>query len=490
MKKRRTWIILIIVLLLAAGGGYVAYTRYFALALTEEPQEPTLQTATVYRGDIVLTADGSGNLLPASELELAFQTSGVLAEVLVEVGDQVQAGDVLARLDDTETRQAVAEAEIQVTQAEINLASAKNEADAGLAQANLDAAQADYEEVAALAAHTGDQLTSARINLEQTVAALADAQEAYDTAWDSARDWELNVRRLATALEREREATANGLEKAQDNLEIAQANYNLAVIGIDDSAVQDAEIKVINAQVALADAPIQLQQLELTLAQARLKLETAQRTLEQTTLIAPVDGTVMDIAATVGESVTTGPVVTLADMETPLVRFWVEEADLSSVAVGNPVNIVFEALPDYTFAGEIVSVDPALVTVEGTSAVQIWASVDLTSQPVNLLSGMTAEVEIIAGEAKGALLVPVQALRELTPGQYAVFVVKPNGNGELEMRLVEVGLKDFVNAEILSGLEAGEVVSTGAGESSDTSEIPSGDQQPGPGGIMRFLGGG
>ncbi|MCK4315762.1 MAG: efflux RND transporter periplasmic adaptor subunit, partial [Anaerolineae bacterium] len=217
----------------------------------------------------------------------------------------------------------------------------------------------------------------------------------------------------------------------------------------------------------------------------------AQRTLEQTTLIAPVDGTVMDIAATVGENVGTGPILTLADMETPLVRFWVEEADLSSVAVGNPVNIVFEALPDYTFAGEIVSVDPALVTVDGTPAVQIWASVDLTSQPVNLLSGMTTEVEIVAGEAKGALLVPVQALRELTPGQYAVFVVKPNGNGELEMRLVEVGLKDFVNAEILSGLEAGEVVSTGAGESSDTtSEIPSGDQQPGPGGIMRFLGGG
>ncbi len=490
MKKHRIWIILIVVLLLAAGGGYVVYTRYFALALAEEPQEPTLQTATVYRGDIVLTADGSGNLLPASELELAFQTSGVLAKVLVGVGDQVQAGDVLARLDDTDARQAVAEAEIQVTQAEINLASAKNEADAGLAQANLDAAQADYEEVAALAAHTGDQLTSARINLEQTVAALADAQEAYDTAWDSARDWELNVRRLATALEKEREATANGLEKAQDNLEIAQANYNLAVIGIDDSAVQDAEIKVINAQVALADAPIQLQQLELTLAQARLKLETAQRTLEQTTLIAPVDGTVMDIAATVGENVTSGPILTLADIETPLVRFWVEEADLSSVAVGNPVNIVFETLPDYTFPGEIVSVDPALVTVDGTPAVQIWASVDLTSQPVNLLSGMTAEVEIVAGEAKGTLLVPVQALRELTPGQYAVFVVKPNGNGELEMRLVEVGLKDFVNAEILSGLEAGEVVSTGAVESSDTSEIPSGDQQPGPGGIMRFLGGG
>jgi len=278
------------------------------------------------------------------------------------------------------------------------------------------------------------------------------------------------------------------LEKAQDRLQVAQANYNLAVIGIDDSAAQDAEIKVTNAQVALANEPIQLQQSQLALAQAHLKLESAQRTLEQTVLIAPVDGTVMDIAAVVGESVGGGPFITLADLETPLVRFWVEEMDMISVAAGNPVNVVFEALPDYTFSGEIVRVDPALVTVENTPAVQVWASVDLTSQPVNLLSGMTAEVEIVAGEAKGALLVPVQALRELTPGQYAVFIVKPDG--ELEMRSVEVGLRDFVNAEILSGLELGEIVSTGMAESVDTSSAPAGDGTIPGNPIMRMLGGG
>jgi RND family efflux transporter MFP subunit len=487
MRKRRTWFILIIVLLLAAGGIYVAYTRYFAVA--EAVQEPTLQTATVYQGDIVLTADGSGNLLPASELELAFQASGVLAEVLVEVGDRVQAGDALARLDDTDARQAVADAEMQVAQAEINLALAQNETDAGLAQANLDAAQADYEKVVTLAAHTGDQLTSARINLEQAQTGLADAQGAYDTAWDPARDWELYDPRRATALENERDAAVRNLEKAQDSLQVAQANYNLAVIGIDDSAAQDAEIKVTNAQVSLANEPIQLQQSQLALGQAQLKLESAQRTLEQTILIAPVDGTVMDIAAAVGESVGAGPFITLADLETPLVRFWVEEMDMISVAAGNPVNVVFEALPDYVFPGEIVRVDPALVTVENTPAVQVWASVDLASQPVNLLSGMTAEVEIVAGEAKGALLVPAQALRELTPGQYAVFVVKPDG--ELEMRPVEVGLRDFVNAEILSGLELGDIVSTGMVEGSDSSNEPStgGTEPPAPG-VMRFLGGG
>jgi multidrug efflux pump subunit AcrA (membrane-fusion protein) len=310
MKKRKIWIILIVVLLLAIGGGYVAYTRYFALALTDELQEPTLQTATVYRGDVVLTADGSGNLLPTSEAALGFQTGGVLAEVLVEVGDQAEAGDVLARLDDADARQAVADAGIQVAQAESNLALVQNEADAGLAQANLDAAQTDYAEVASLAAHTGDQP--------------------------------------------ERERTVSSLANAQYGLQVAQANYNLAVIGIDESTVQDAEIKVSNAQLALANEPIRLEQLELALAQAQLKLEAAQRALEQTTLVAPIDGTVVDVATVVGESVGTGSIINLADLETPLVRFWVEEADLVSVAVGNPVNVVFEALPDYTFTGEIV----------------------------------------------------------------------------------------------------------------------------------------
>lgn len=481
IKKYKVWIILAVALLLAAGAGYVAYARYSALA--EAPQEPTLQTATVYRGDIILTADGSGNLVPAAELELAFQTSGVLSEVLVEVGDHVQAGDVLARLDDTEAREAVAEAEMQVTQAEIDLALTKNEVDAGLVQANLDAAQVDYHEAVSLVAHRGDQLTSARVNLAQALSALADAQEDYDAAWDPARDWELGSPRHASGLKSDRESAASALAQAQDDLEVAQADYNLAVVNIDDSAVQDAAVNVTNAQVELKNEPIQLQQLELSLGQAQLNLEAAQRTLEQTTLIAPMDGTIIDIAAQVGESVGTEALVTLADLETPLVRFWVEEADLVSVAVGNPVNVVFEALPDYTFAGEIVRVDPALVEVDSTSAVQIWASVDLTSQPVNLLSGMTAEVEVVAGEARDALLVPVQALRELSPGQYAVFVVKPDG--ELELRPVEVGLRDFVNAEILSGLEAGDVVSTGAVETSETPDEPETPLNP----MMRFLGG-
>jgi multidrug efflux pump subunit AcrA (membrane-fusion protein) len=72
--------------------------------------------------------------------------------------------------------------------------------------------------------------------------------------------------------------------------------------------------------------------------------------------------------------------------------------------------------------------------------------------------GLNASVDIIAGQAINAVLVPVEALRELDPGEYAVFVVE---NGEPKLRVVEVGLVDITSAEILSGLDAGEIVTTG-----------------------------
>ena len=351
-----------------------------------------------------------------------------------------------------------------------------------------------------------EEIAVAKAELELAEINLQQAQADYDKV-----SWRSDVGRLPQAV---------ALQQATIAYEKAKASYDLKVAGPTEEQIAAARAKVAQAQAQLdaleqgpspqelaaaeakvAQAQAQLDALlagtssvdlelaQLSVEQARCNLQNAQRQLDNTLLRAPIAGTVLAISAQPGEMVGAAPIITLADLETPLVRFWVEETDLMSVAPGNAVNIVFEALPDYTFPGEIVRVDPALVMVDGTPAIQAWASVDLTAHPVNLLSGMNAEVEIVAGEARNALLVPVQALREIAPDQYAVFVVKPDG--ELEMRMVEVGLKDFINAEILSGLERGEVVSIGTVESSDTSGAPaSGTVQPPPGGLMRFLGGG
>jgi len=71
---------------------------------------------------------------------------------------------------------------------------------------------------------------------------------------------------------------------------------------------------------------------------------------------------------------------------------------------------------------------------------------------------MSASVDVIVGRTQNAVLVPLAALHEYTPGKYAAFVMR---NGKLSVDFVQVGLKDQMNAEIKSGIQAGDVVSTG-----------------------------
>ena len=458
MRKRKTWLISLVVLVLIAGVGYIAYARFFPSAsLAEEPPEPTLETATVTRGDIVITADGSGELVPAVELELTFRTSGVLEEILVEVGDQVQEGDELARLETDKMERAVAEADVEVQLAQLDLADVRE-------------------------GPTDAELANASAALRDAQVELSLAYDAYENTSDSNLDAIVDSRKVDfdwwTSYYQEQKAKYEEGKLSQADHDWAMAAM-IAAEGQWQEAINQALAEDVQAASRMSQAQNGVYQaqeaLELlesepltdTLTRAILAVdqvlqarEKALADLEAAQLYAPFDGVVMDIAATSGAEVGTNtPILTLADLEEPLLQFWVEETDMGSVAVGHRVNVVFEALPDDTFAGEIVRMDPVLVTVDNTSAVQAWASLDLSTQEVNLLSGMTAEVEVVAAEARNALLVPVEALRETSPGQYTVFVVRPDG--ELEMRTVVVGLKDPVNAEVLDGLELGDVVSIG-----------------------------
>ena len=83
---------------------------------------------------------------------------------------------------------------------------------------------------------------------------------------------------------------------------------------------------------------------------------------------------------------------------------------------------------------------------------------DSFSKPQTLPIGLNASVDVIGGRATQALLVPVEALREISTGSYAVFVVK---DGKPTLTMVEVGLMDLTYAEITSGLNQGDVVTTG-----------------------------
>ena len=479
-RKKAFWISFILVLALA-GGGYAYYSYVYLPG--QKVAEQVITTAQVYRGDLVVSVSGSGTLNPAAEIDLGFQSAGYLDEVLVEVGDQVQEDDVLARLETDDLELAVAEADIKARLAQLDLDNTlEGPTDAELADAR--AAVRSAQSSLTVARYTYDTALNSDLDAaararnieyqwytEQYWAAeerLKDGtigQEDFDDAWDGRGSAEGRLGDVAQQAEMEELNAWNQVDQAQNRVYQAQESLEL----LQSEPTTDTVLRA-----------------ELAVNQALLTLEDARDDLEAAELRAPFDGTVVDVKAIPGEYIEASFIITLADLEEPLLCFWVEESDMSGVEVGNRVEITFEALPDDTFTGEVIRVDPALVTVDGTLAVQAWASVAIASYPAELLGGMNAEVEVISAESRDTLLVPLQALRELGPDQYAVFVVQPDG--EMELRPVEVGLMDFVNAEITSGLELGEIVSTGVEESTET-QVPEQEMMPPGGPMIRMFGG-
>jgi RND family efflux transporter MFP subunit len=196
----------------------------------------------------------------------------------------------------------------------------------------------------------------------------------------------------------------------------------------------------------------------IELENAQLELQSAEDSLNGTRLVAPISGTIMSLDIVVGDTAGTGEVVTIADLSQRYLEVYLDETDWGNIAVGFEAEVTFDALPDQVFTGKVTQVDPGLYESGNTSVVRGLVALDESQTELNLPIGSGAAVDIIGGRAENAVLVPVDALRETSPGSYAVFVVE---NGKPRLRVIEVGIQDLLYAEVKSGLEEGEIVSTG-----------------------------
>ena len=513
--------IIAIVIIALGASAFFAYNALGQSDTESASDEPQMQTAVARRGDMIVFASAAGSVVPATEIGIGFQENGTLSEVLVNIGEQIEAGQVLARTQTNNTEESIAAA---LASAQLSVLTAQQALDDIYDSWQMDAAQAllaveqaeqDLEDI------LNPALTQAQA--QQAVAAaqqaLEDAQVAYNRTNltanqanidDAYADMIIARNNLEKAQERF-DAVAN---KPEDNIQRAQAqsalsaaqysydntvaNYNAATGTASETEKALAEADLAEAQARLVEAQRELERVqngatpgeialaeaqlasakknlerikddpdpeEIAIAEAQLANAQAQQALaedEQVTidLVAPMSGTVLSIDVSVGEQVGTGAIIVLADLEQPVLEVYLDETDLDKVAVGYEIEAIFDAYPDLTFTGQIIEVDPSLVTVSNVQAVRALAVLDEDSflKPQTLPVGLNASVDVIGGRAENAVLVPVEALRELGPGEYAVFVVE---DGEPKLRIVQVGLTDFTSAEILSGLEAGEVVTTG-----------------------------
>jgi HlyD family secretion protein len=481
--KRIAWIGAIALIIVAAVAGTIYYRQGSPSSQTATDQ-PQTQTAVIRQGDLAVYASGTGTLIAQSEASFGFDTSGQVTRVNVQVGDVVESGQVLAELNSESATLAYQQARrtmdeltspASIATAKQTLATAQDDlvttrtalqylvspavqiwterladAQAALAQAEAEAAANPSDEAKQKVKDAQDAVTLAQAN-------LASANKDYPSYLKATfTETETNPRtgeeKVVYYVDETGKRYTNMYAPYQTEIDSAQAAYDLAKATVEETQIYLAALNGEEIPEGATGSSLS------TYINANENLVAAQEELDYTKLTAPISGTLMSLDLNLGDYVSSGSAIaTISDLTHPSLEIYMDESDWLYINVGNPVEVTFDILPSRTFSGKIIQVDPGLYSGDfGTSVVRAIVNLDAVDESFNLPLGTSASVEVTGGSARGAILVPIEALNQ-DGDQYFVYVQE---NGTFTKRVVEIGLQDTLYAEVTSGLKAGEVVAT------------------------------
>jgi multidrug efflux pump subunit AcrA (membrane-fusion protein) len=357
----------------------------------------------------------TGQLVPAVRADLSSQSGGLVAEVLVEPGDEVEEGTVLIRVDSTDAQLALQQAEAALAAADAQLAllqAGPRPEEIAAAEASLAAAQAAVSQAVA----GRDQLEAGTLEAEieaaqaQVAAAQAEelvAREAHD---QTMRCYTLpDGSEACPALGTLEEQARYGYHAAREALEAAQAQLDALMEGTEGHQLAaNAAVWVAAAQRDVAQAQLELLQsgatseeialAEASVAQAAAALEVARVALDRCETRAPFAGTVGAVYIRLGELIVPGQMLlTLGDLDTLQVETTdLDEIDVAQVELGQAAEITFDALPDTVFSGRLVHISP--MAESGTGGVNYTAIIEPDALDPLIRWGMTAFVDIEIGQ--------------------------------------------------------------------------------------------
>jgi len=327
---------------------------------------------------------------------LSFGVGGSVESVPVGIGESVQASQTLAALDAADLRGAVAQAELELETAQVRLAQLQAQATPVservlAATAAITSAQVALTQARVQAGQRDNQDTIDRFELEHAARALSDAQGEYDKVLNDpwTHTWAPSSPQART------------LAEAQDHYDVVLAQCRLRVADHGYAvAIANAEAQLAQARLVLYEAqhpitPEALALAQLDVGRAQLALEATQVDLEDAILLAPFDGIVSAVQASVGEWAAPGTtVVELLDVS----RWRIEtknvgELEIARVRVGQEVLVRVNAFRDETLHGRVTTISPVAVVQQGDTTYTLM--IELEPTELNLRPGMTAQVEIL-----------------------------------------------------------------------------------------------
>ena len=406
---------------------------------------PRLQTTIVERGDVQVTVRATGQVAAEQQAGVSFATVGTVAEVLVEAGEDVEAGQALVRLEGEAQRIAVDQATLALQIAQLNLDGLQappSEADVAAAQAAVNSAWAAYVHLRDDTIDPED-LRIAELRYEQAMAVKSDAEQAY-------RD-------------------ANGADSANAQLGAASFTAEIARLQLEQlrAGPPQASLNAALAQVGQAQAQLdvlqagptqaQLDQATVNVEQARVRLARAQSAYDDTVLRAPFAGLVTRVNVQEGALAAPGnfAAVELADLSRLHVIVQADEIDVAQIAPGQPVEMTIDALPDALLNGQVSRVADIASQASGVIVYDVRIDLDPTEAPVR--AGMTAAATLIVREVHDVLMVPNLYIR-LDRDTGMAFVNVLSATGTIAEREISLGAQNETVSEVRAGLEEGDVI--------------------------------
>jgi len=351
---------------------------------------------TAERGDIARSVVARGKIEPLSKVEVKSKANGIIKALMVDVGDAVKQGDILAELDKEDL------------QAQVREAKATQEGE----EANLHAATA--------------------------LAAKARIEAANPELEFARRDYE-----RAQGLFKEKVASQQALDDASRAYEVARNRQQLL-----DASVHTADAQVEQAHARVAAAKASLDRSEENLSYATIRAPISGLVLTRPTEVGDAVSSILNLGSAASL------IMTLGDLSSVYIKGEVDEADIGKAACGQHVRTKVESFPSESFEGVVKRLDP--MGREQNNVTTFEARVTISNPQGKLRVNMTANAEIVLEEHKDVLLIPEASLVYDKDKNVSVQLYDQARKEGWRKAPLKVGISNGQRTEVLEGLKAGD----------------------------------
>jgi multidrug efflux pump subunit AcrA (membrane-fusion protein) len=423
----------------------------------------TKRTAKVTKGVIQSTVSGNGTLEPAQKVELSFGASGEVTAIRVKAGEKVTKGQVLAEVDSSSARVSLASAEAQLIEAEESVEAAE------------EAEEDESEEVAYIG---GARTVLVGLMSEDGTGAAKPEKEAAaeEPAVEESTDGEDEAKEKGPS--KEEEAPSKEAEESSRGKEGSRSEVSneAAAAESEGSKPSASGNETGGGNETGATGGVSLPTAEANRREAELSVKSARQEVRETTLRAPISGTIASVSGAVGETVSGGSggdgnsegsspsasgaaeegggsaFTVLAQLHRLKMEVSFSESDIGKVRKGQTATVAIDSMEGTELAGRVTKV--SVLPSEGSSSVVEYpATILLTQSAKGLRAGMSASAEVVVEQVKDALTVPSEAIS--SAGGKTVTV---EAGGKEVTKTITTGLVGDESTEVVSGVKAGQTL--------------------------------